>query len=154
MRQLNLPAGGTCRCSAIKFKILAPPIMTLACHCVDCQRMSASAFSLGAMIPADGFKVVRGTPVARRLPGSQRHHFFCPICMTLMFTKIEGVDERMNVRVTLCEDSSWFTPFIETMTKDKLPWAVTPAIHSYDAFPSSAEIKELLVKYADWNARS
>lgn len=72
--------------------------------------------------------------------------------MTLMFTKIEDADERVNVRVTLCEDSSWFTSFVETMTRDKLPWAVTPAVHTYDAFPTSAEIKELLVKYAEWNA--
>ncbi|MFT6088701.1 GFA family protein [Sulfitobacter sp.] len=151
MRQLKLPSGGTCRCSATQFEILSPPIMTLACHCVDCQRMSASAFSLGAMIPADGFKIVKGIPVARPLPGSKRHHFFCPICMTLMFTKVEGVDARVNVRATLCHDSSWFTPFVETMTKDKLPWAATPAIHSYDAFPSPEEFKRLVAEFADWD---
>ncbi|WP_298968199.1 GFA family protein [uncultured Roseobacter sp.] len=150
MRQPNLPAGGTCRCSATQFEILAPPLMTLACHCVDCQRMCASTFSLGAMIPADGFKIVKGTPVARPLPGSPRHHFFCPICMTLMFTKVEGAEARVNVRATLCRDSSWLTPFIEIMTKDKLPWAVTPAIHSYDAFPSPAEFKRLLAEFAGW----
>ena len=112
--------------------------------------MSGSAFSLGVMIPADGFKIVKGLPVARPLPGSQRHHFFCPICMTLMFTKIEGADERVNVRATLCQDSSWFRPFVETMTKDKLPWAATPAIHTYDAFPSPAEFKKLLAEFAGW----
>ncbi|MEM7717893.1 MAG: GFA family protein [Pseudomonadota bacterium] len=148
MRQPNLPAGGTCRCSATRFEILASPIMTLACHCLDCQRMHASAFSLGAMIPTDGFKIIKGTPVARPLPGSQRHHFFCPDCMTLMFTRIEGADERVNVRVTLCDDSSWFTPFVETMAKHKLPWAVTPAVHTFDAFPSPAKFKRLLAEYA------
>lgn len=154
MRQPNLPAGGICRCTATQFVILAPPLMTLACHCVDCQRMSASAFSLGAMISADGFKIVEGTPVARTLPGSQRHHFFCPACMTLMFTKIEGADARVNVRATLCQDSSWLRPFIETMTKDKLRWAVTPAIHTYHTFPSPAEFKRLLAEFADWNELS
>lgn len=151
MSQLKLPSGGTCRCSAIQFEILSSPIMTLACHCVDCQRMSASAFSLGAMVPANGFKIVKGTPVPRPLPGSKRHHFFCPACMTLIFTKIEGADARVNVRATLCHDSSWFTPFVETMTKDKLTWAVTPAIHSYNAFPSAEEFKRLLTEFADWN---
>ncbi|WP_261385713.1 GFA family protein [Tateyamaria omphalii] len=124
--------------------------MTLACHCLDCQRMSASAFSLGAMIPASGFRIVKGRPVARPLPGSRRHHFFCPLCMTLLFTKVEGADERVNVRVTLCDDSSWFTPFVETMTQDRLPWAVTPAVHSYDAFPTPAEFQRLLAEFARW----
>lgn len=154
MRQPNLPAGGTCRCSATQFEILAAPLMTLAYHCVDCQRMSASAFSLGATIPAEGFKIVKGTPVARPLPGSKRHHFFCPICMTLVFTKVEGADARVNVRATLCQDSSWFRPFIETMTKDKLPWAVAPAIHSYDTFPSPAEFNRLLAEFAVWDELS
>lgn len=151
MRQLKLPSGGTCRCAATQFEIHSPPIMTFACHCVDCQRMSASAFSLGAMLPVNGFKIVKGTPVARPLPGSKRHHFFCPECMTLIFTKIEGADARVNVRATLCHDSSWFMPFVEIMTKDKLPWAVTPAFHSYDVFPSTEEFKRLLAEFADWN---
>ena len=148
MRQPKLPLGGSCRCGAIRFEIQAAPAMTLACHCRDCQRMSASAFSLVAMLPAHGFEILEGAPVARSSSGSTRHHHFCPRCMTLMFTKIEGVNDRVNLRATLCDDSSWFKPFVETMTKEKLPWAVTPARHSYVAFPSPREFKGLLEDFA------
>lgn len=68
-----------------------------------------------------------------------------------MFTKVEGAAARVNVRATLCHDNSWFTPFVETMTKDKLPWAVTPAIHSYEEFPSPEEFKRLIAEFADWD---
>nr|WP_281171965.1 GFA family protein [Leisingera daeponensis] len=131
---------------------MVTPLITLACHCLDCQRMSASAFSLTAIIPADGFRVVEGMPVARPLPGSPRHHYFCPSCMTWMYTKIGGADARVNVRPTLCYDSSWVEPFAETMTRDKLTWAETPAVHTYEAFPSPAEFEELLAKFSDWSA--
>lgn len=154
MRQLNLPAGGHCRCSATQFEIMAAPLMTLACHCVDCQRLSASAFSLTAIIPSEGFRITIGNPIARPLPESKRHHFFCSICMTWMYTKIEGADARVNVRPTLCHETSWIKPFVETMTRDKLPWVETPAIHTYKAFPSPAEFKELLAEFADWNELS
>ncbi|MEM8869415.1 MAG: GFA family protein [Pseudomonadota bacterium] len=150
MRPPNLPAGGTCRCSATRIEISESPLLTVACHCVDCQKMSASAFSLTAMIPAEGFKIMAGRPVARPLPGSLRKHYFCPRCMTWMYSRVEGVRSRVNLRPTLLDDPSWFKPFVETMTKDKLPWAVTAAIHTYQAFPLPDEFEDLLVKYADW----
>ncbi len=39
--------------------------------------------------------------------------------MTWLFTRMEGVDTRINVRPTLCGDTSWVKPFVETMTKRK-----------------------------------
>lgn len=148
MRYPNLPSGGTCRCSTIRFELLAAPIMTVACHCRDCQRMTSSAFSLTAMVPAHGFKITKGEPVERSLPNSLRHHFFCPDCMTWLFTKMEGVDARINMRPTLCDDASWVKPFIETMTRDKLPWAATSAVHSFDGFPAPDEFQSLQARFA------
>ena len=53
--------------------------------------MSASAYSLSAAIPAEGFEVVQGEPVVGGLRGATRH-YFCPHCMSWMFTRPEGVD--------------------------------------------------------------
>ena len=57
MNNLTLPIEGHCRCGAVRMEISAPPVMTAACHCTGCQRMSGSAYSLTAMIPAEGFRV-------------------------------------------------------------------------------------------------
>jgi len=48
----QLPWDGGCRCGQVRMRISALPILTMACHCKGCQRMSASAFSLGAAIPS------------------------------------------------------------------------------------------------------
>ena len=48
-----------------------------------------------------------------------------------MFTRPEGLDFFVNLRATMLDDPSWFTPFIETWTSEKLAWAATPAVHSY-----------------------
>lgn len=58
-----LPCNGGCRCEQLRFQATAPPILTMACHCTGCQRMSASAFSLTAMFPTNGFVVTKGEPV-------------------------------------------------------------------------------------------
>ncbi len=48
----------------------------------------------------------------------------------------------------MLDDPSWFVPFIETMTSEKLPWRATPAIHGFEKWPSFAEYKMLTEEYA------
>ena len=64
MKQPTLPLDGACRCGRVKIRISAPPLLTMACHCTGCQRMSASAYSLSAAIPSEGFAVTAGEPAA------------------------------------------------------------------------------------------
>ena len=147
MSQPSLPWEGGCRCGQVRLKISAPPLVTMACHCAGCQKMSASAFSLSAAIPSDGFEVTQGEPVIGGLHGAARH-YFCPHCMSWMFTRPEGVDFFVNLRPTMLDDASWFSPFIETFTSEGLPWAATEAPHSYEAFPPFEAFDGLIQDYA------
>ena len=147
MNAWNLPWEGGCRCGQVRLRVSAPPIITMACHCTGCQRMSASAFSLSAAIPSEGFAVVQGEPVIGGLHGASRH-YFCPHCMSWMFTRPEGIDAFVNLRATMLDDARWFTPFIETWTSEKLPWASTPAVHSYERLPAMNEYEGLAKAYA------
>lgn len=148
MREMTLPMQGRCRCGYLTIEIAAPPLMTAVCHCKGCQRMSGSAYSLTAMIPAQGFRVVAGEPVKGGLRGPQLDHYCCPECMSWVFTRIAGVDAFVNVRPTMFDDASWAEPFIETMTSEKLPWVATPARHSYETFPPEAEFADLMAAFA------
>jgi hypothetical protein len=139
---------GGCRCGQIRIRIAAPPLLTMACHCSGCQRMSASAFSLSVAIPSEGFSVTQGEPVIGGLHGPTRH-YFCPHCMSWMFTRPEGYDQFVNLRPTMLDDASWFSPFIETYTIEKLPWATTPAVHSFETVPPFEEYAALTREYAE-----
>ena len=44
MSKLTIPQEGGCRCGQVRLKISAPPILTMACHCTGCQKMSSSAY--------------------------------------------------------------------------------------------------------------
>jgi hypothetical protein len=147
----QLPWEGGCRCGQVRMRVSAPPILTMACHCKGCQRMSASAFSLGAAIPSEGFLVIQGEPVIGGLHGANRH-YFCPHCMSWIFTRAHGIDTFVNLRPTMLDDASWFAPFIETCTKDKVPWAVTGAVYSFETFPPAAEWAGLMTEYASTTA--
>lgn len=147
MHNRDLPWEGGCRCGQVRLKITAPPILTMACHCSGCQKMSSSAYSLSAAIPADGFSVTDGDPVIGGLHGAARH-YFCPHCMSWMFTRPEGMDWFVNLRPTMLDDPSGFSPFIETFTSEKLPFATTAAVHSYETFPPMEDYEGLVAEFA------
>ena len=151
MSQPNLPMEGACRCGRVRIRISAPPMLTMACHCTGCQRMSGSAYSLSAAIPTAGFAVTEGEPVVAGATPEAGHHF-CPDCMTWMFTRPQGIDFFVNVRPTMLEETGWFSPIIETFTSEKLAWAATPAVHSYDKFPPMEDYERLLGDYAAHSA--
>ena len=151
MPEWNLPWEGQCRCGDVRLRVTAPPLVTMACHCMGCQRMSSSAYSLSAAIPSEGFAVIAGEPVIGGLHGATRH-YFCPSCMTWMFTRPEGMDWFVNLRPTMLDDPSWFEPFIETWTSEALPWAKTPAAHSYETLPRLEDFPALLEEFASRNA--
>jgi hypothetical protein len=151
MSQPNLPMEGGCRCGQVRLKISAPPLLTMACHCTGCQKMSASAFSLSAAIPSEGFEVIQGEPVVGGLHGPSRH-YFCPHCKSWMFTRPEGIDFFVNLRPTMLDDASWFTPYVETFTSEMLPWAATGAVHSFETFPAFDQYDGLTRGFAEQGA--
>jgi hypothetical protein len=154
MSDWNLPWEGGCRCGQVRMKISAPPLLTMACHCTGCQRMTGSAFSLSVAVPSAGFEVARGEPVIGGLHGDDVHHYFCPHCMSWMFTRPVGLDWFVNVRATLLDDARWFEPFVETCTSERLPWATTPAAHSFPTFPEMDAYGALTQAFAEHHAKN
>jgi hypothetical protein len=147
MPDMNIPCEGGCRCDRLRFRISAPPLVTMACHCRGCQKMTGSAFSLSVAIPTQGFAIIKGEPVVGGLRGAA-HHMFCPHCLSWAFTRMEGMDGSVNVRATLLDDASWYAPFIESQTLEKLPLAATPAAHSFERFPALEAFPGLIQEYS------
>ena len=79
-----LPVKGSCRCGRVQFSVNAVPLITMACHCTGCQKMTASAFSLSTLYFAKDFSVEVGEPVIGGLHGGTRHFF----CLFGKFTQI------------------------------------------------------------------
>jgi len=147
MNDWKLPWDGGCRCGETRIRVTAPPLLSSACHCAGCQRMSASAFSLTLTIPSGGFEVAKGEPIIGGLHGPTRH-YFCPRCMSWMFTRPEGWNEFVNLRPSMLDEHGWIVPFIEVWTQEKLSWANTPAVHSYATQPAFSDYTKLIEEFA------
>ncbi len=144
----DFPWNGGCRCGLVRLRITAPPLLTMACHCTGCQRMSASAFSLTMAVPTDGFAVVAGATVLGGIHDPRVHHHHCDHCKTWMFTRMEPDLGFVNVRATMLDEARWFEPFIESWWSEALPWASTGARHRYQGFPPMEDYPRLTQEFA------
>jgi hypothetical protein len=143
---------GSCRCGQIQFEARPPVLMTAACHCKGCQRMTGSAFSLSAMYSADNFQVTHGEPVLGGMKAFPAH-YVCAQCSSWVFTRIATpTGELVNVRTTMFEGTDHAPPFIETCVSEKLDWVQVGAAHSFDGFPPSEQFGALIGEFMEQSA--
>lgn len=140
-------AQGSCRCGQVIFATHGQPLMTSACHCTGCQKMSSSAFSLSALFPAERFVVIQGSPVIGGLHGETKH-YFCPNCLTWLFTRPAANQAIVGIRSSLMDNPPRYAPFMETWTAEKMPWVTTGAMHSYAGFPEPQDYPQLMRLFA------
>ena len=148
----KLPWSGGCRCDRTRFEVTATPLLAAACHCTGCQRMTAGAFSVSLAVPSEGFVVTRGEPVIGGIHGASRH-FHCGYCLSWLFTRPDGLDWLVNFRATMLDEHAWFVPYAEFWTREGLPWARTPAKHSFPTMPKEDVFQTLIEGFAREGAR-
>lgn len=141
---LKPPFEGSCLCGSVQVRATASPLLTLACHCRDCQKLSASAYSLTTMFPSDSFSCT-GALITGGLGSQGRTHYFCKSCLNFVYSQIGGADQRINLRTSVLNEAASFEPFIELMTDQKMPWANVPAVHSFSQFPESLDALQALM---------
>jgi hypothetical protein len=70
-----------------------------------------------------------------------------------MFTHPNGLDWVVNVRATMLDRHSWYAPFVEVYTAEKLAWASTGARYSFATQPDLDGYAPALAAFAREGAR-
>ena len=131
---MTLPQHGGCFCRAVRYTLNQAPNRTFTCHCMQCQHMSGSAFSIALTVPAEAFEIQGGDLRAVPLTadsGRERTNWICAQCGTWITA---GSDprlpptkpNRMALGGTL-DDTSWLKPTAHYWTRTKQPWITLPA---------------------------
>jgi len=132
----DLPLAGGCFCGRVRYRVTAPPLFAMACHCTDCQQMTASAFSLGLVVPREGFAVEVGAEpraiVKQGTSGATSTRHVCPVCATWTHTETTGSPEVTVVRPSSLDDRAWVRPVAQIWTRSAHPWALMPLPFSFD----------------------
>lgn len=139
------PRDGGCNCGRIRYRLLAEPLTCYICHCHLCQKRTGSAFSLSAVIRAEGgVELLQGTPVvAERVTpsGAVNRNVVCPDCHSRIWTQRVGAPT-LNLRAGTLDDPGDLRPVAQFWVSSAQPWAVLrdPDILTYaeqDADPAA-----------------
>jgi hypothetical protein len=124
---VKLPQTGGCQCGKVRYEIIEELHSVYTCHCMDCQRLTSSAFSLGIVVPEKGFRLTGVEP--RQLQrtadsGRVNTRLVCPECGSW----VGGMprDGVVRVRGGTLDDTSWLRPTRHIWTRRKQPWVMLP----------------------------
>jgi hypothetical protein len=95
------------------------------CHCRDCQIASGSAFSATVIMSRDAVRLTKGDPASfEKLAesGNTARRSYCAACGTPLFAASSGSAERIGVKASSLDDSSWYEPEANVWLASAQPW--------------------------------
>ena len=128
--QMSNTFEGGCRCGRVRYKAMLDQLPRVyACHCLDCQTWSGSAFSLQFILGEDQLEV-SGEPGLFELtsPDGTRtsRQRACPVCFTRVYNTNTRRPGMAVVRAGTLDDTSWLRPTVHLWTRSKQPWITLP----------------------------
>jgi hypothetical protein len=124
-RSVTLPIEGGCQCGALRYRIIAAPLMIYACHCTNCQRIAGSAFGLATTITENSLEFTSGEPSRvewRSDAGNTRYGTFCGRCGCRIAHGQMPTNGVLSLRAGTFDDTSWVVPAGHIWTRSAQPW--------------------------------
>jgi hypothetical protein len=120
---------GGCACGSVRYQIKDEPMFTHACHCLDCQRTTGSAFVIHTVVARDDFAVEGDTRTATLPTGSGAgcDLTFCSECGTYITVRYRYHPVPViAVRSGTLDDTGKVTPQAHIFTRSKQSWLSLP----------------------------
>jgi hypothetical protein len=128
MTSLNLPAKGSCQCGDVTYQVVEQPLATVCCHCVDCQKLSASSFSISMVLNRSGLEILTGDLKRwdrAAASGNVTRCWFCPTCGNRIYHENPESPELIRFKPGTLDDTSVLSPQGHTWTCREQPWHQT-----------------------------
>lgn len=129
------PLHGACQCGNIRYKLMAPPLRVIACHCRDCQKLSASAFSITAIVPWDAVEVEGELAEWTRIADSGNRNVarFCPICGNRIYHFNPDDPVTLKLKPSTLADTRFIRPTVHAWVCRKQAWyEIPPDVEVYE----------------------
>ena len=114
---------GSCQCGHIRYTINGDPLTLYACHCLDCQAQSASAFGLSMWVNYDDFELRLGELSfwsTEADDGSKKQCAFCPNCGTRIYHASDS--SIISLKAGSLDEKSLLQPVAHIWTKRAHDW--------------------------------
>jgi len=136
---------GGCRCGAVRYKLALdalPP--TYACHCLDCQTWSGSAFSQQTFVPEAALAVTGAVVVYEFTTpsGNTSTQRMCGVCHARIYNTNSARPNVAVVRAGTMDRSNELGVVAHIWVKRKQPWLTLE--DGVPAWPEAAPAAELV----------
>ncbi|KAJ6530388.1 DUF636 domain-containing protein [Mycena vulgaris] len=120
---------GSCLCRKVCFTILGEPFFYAVCHCINCKKISGSAFMTNAFFRPDKVSVTAGQDLVHNYQDSDTTsgniltRSFCSECGTSLFLSSPTKTDWISVSPASVDDPqlAW-VPDDENRSDAKYPW--------------------------------
>lgn len=133
------PITGKCQCGNIQYEISLPFLKQIVCHCSECQKLSATSFSISAIIPQDAFKLVKGELASYSRvadSGLNNNCYFCANCGNRIYHQNPDKPEIVRLKPGTLDDTSIINPTMHVWLQSKQDWVVIPeGVETHDTQP-------------------
>jgi hypothetical protein len=136
---------GSCNCGYIQYEVMQPFTFQAACHCVQCQKHTQSAFSLVGRTTPEAFRLLSGKlkKWTKTADSGIRHDcFFCPECGNRIYHQDPLMPDVIRLKLGTLEDTSVIKPQMHVWTQHKQAWFELPA--DVPAHPTQPDLKKFL----------
>jgi hypothetical protein len=110
----------------VTYSVDAHPVWQGVCHCSNCQRQTATAFSVIVGVPMKALTVEGSTLSSFKTPSegyqSTTERRFCSACGSPIFSTIESMPDLAFLKAGTLDDPSWLEPAVEIWTRSAQPW--------------------------------
>jgi hypothetical protein len=120
---------GGCRCGGVRYSLNLPQLpRAYACHCLDCQTWSGSAFSEQFLLGEDDLVVTGPVTIYEFTNPSGRisRQRMCPTCHTRIYNTNSSRPGIAVVRAGTLDESHTLNLVAHIWIKRKQPWIVIP----------------------------
>jgi hypothetical protein len=119
----------SCQCGKLTADVAdGAEAMTIACHCLDCQRRTGSPFGTIAYFPAETVTVSGEASEYSRTgdSGQTLTRGFCPACGAAVYVKASRMLEITGVPVGAFADPAFPAPIRSVYEQSKHDWVALP----------------------------
>jgi hypothetical protein len=119
---------GSCLCGKTRFTLDDEQPTVAICHCKNCQKQTASAYSIVAISPREKFTV--SGPLKKFADkgdtGGSVDRWFCAECGSPIWVEAEAMPTSAIVKAGCFDDTSWLNPTLQIYCDSRQEWAPIP----------------------------
>lgn len=115
---------GGCLCNNVRYCDDTDVILTVICHCKNCQKQNGSAFSTNIAVGRGTIQFEGELACYEDIgdSGETLNRYFCPNCGAGIYSEPEAIPDLTMLKAGTLDDTSWVNPTMEIYCDSSQGW--------------------------------